>query len=279
MRSPATQSDLIESPIDLKFSPTGQRRHLLARPLTPTCASQRAGPAATLPGSAARLRSRYAERRARSRRPVPPSSPGQRRPSRAAPVACALGSATLRRAAANPSHASRSARRRSSGSAPPSSPRRPELHRRLGHRGERRDSTPQTGSASCAGLLPTLSCESECPAGEAPARLRRPPSRRPELHRRFGHLAGRGVYRVGRGVYPAGRGVYRVGRGVYQAGRGVSQAGRGVYRVGRGVYPAGRGVYQAGRGVSPAGRAVYQVGRGVPQVGRASHPGVRVDRL
>jgi hypothetical protein len=36
----------------------------------------------------------------------------------------------------------------------------------------------------------TLSCESKCPAGEAPARLRRPPSRRPELHRRFGHRGG-----------------------------------------------------------------------------------------
>src|SRR3954447_15295552 len=44
----------MKSPIDLECSPTGQRRHLMTRPFTPTSTAQLAGP----PATAARLRSR-----------------------------------------------------------------------------------------------------------------------------------------------------------------------------------------------------------------------------
>src|SRR5436305_14237148 len=75
----------MESPIALECSPTGQHRHLMTRPLTPTSASRLAGPAATQPGSAARLRSRapndapaHADQRLPARR-VSGDPAGQRR--------------------------------------------------------------------------------------------------------------------------------------------------------------------------------------------------------
>ena len=79
----------MESPIDLECSPTGQRRHLMTRPLTATCASQYAGPAAKPTGQRRTPALSCAPRRARSRPPAHPSTPGQQRPCRPAPHACA----------------------------------------------------------------------------------------------------------------------------------------------------------------------------------------------